>query len=102
MHMLLVVGAWLVVALYAAAGVASVVAGWVPWPARRRVVRPRLWGYGTLLTTLGLSLLLLLGPLEEAGAGVVAFAGYCALFLAGFVVQALAQRPGRDTTRTAS
>lgn len=102
MHLLIVVGAWLAVALFVAAGVASVVTGWVPWPARRRVVRPRLWGYGTLLTSLGLSLLLLLGPLEDAGAGTVAFCGYCALFLAGFVVQALAQRPGRDTTKTAS
>ncbi len=102
MHMLLVVGAWLAVALLVAAGVVSVVTDWVPWPARRRVVRPRLWGYGTLLTALGLGLLLLLGPMEEAGAGIVAFAGYCVLFLAGFVVQALAQRPGRDTTKTAS
>ncbi|MGW2704467.1 hypothetical protein [Streptomyces sp. NPDC001340] len=102
MHMYLVVSAWLVVVLLAAGGIASIVADWVPWPARRRVVRPRLWGYGTLVTTLGLSLLLFLGPFDDAGFGDVGFFGYIALFLAGFIIQALAQRPGRDTTRTSS
>ncbi|MFF4570631.1 hypothetical protein [Streptomyces sp. NPDC001410] len=102
MHMYLVVAAWLVVALLAAGGIASVAADWVPWPARRRVVRPRLWGYGTLVTTLGLSLLLFLGPFDDAGFGDVGFFGYLALFVAGFVIQALAQRPGRDSTKTSS
>ncbi|MFJ9864560.1 hypothetical protein [Streptomyces sp. NPDC101165] len=102
MHMYFVVAAWLAVALLAAGGIVSIVADWVPWPARRRVVRPRLWGYGTLVMALGLSLLLFLGPFDDAGFGGVGFFGYLALFLAGFIIQALAQRPGRDATKTSS
>lgn len=102
MHMYLVVAAWLAVALFAAVGIASIVADWVPWPARRRVVRPRLWGYGTLVTALGLSLLLLLEPSDAAGFGGVAFFGYLALLLVGFIIQVRAQSPGRDTTKTSS
>ncbi|MBP2049216.1 FtsH-binding integral membrane protein [Streptomyces griseochromogenes] len=101
MHMYLVVAAWLAVGLLAACGIASVVAEWVPWPARRRVMRPRLFGYGTLVSTLGLGLFMFLGPFEDAGFSVVPMMGWC-LFLVGSFVQLLAQRPGRDTTKTAS
>lgn len=102
MHMYLVVAAWLVTALLVAGGIASIAADRVPWPARGRVVRPRLWGWGTLVMALGLSLLLFLGPFEDAGFGGVAFFGYLALFLTGLIIQALARRPGRDTTKTSS
>lgn len=101
MHLYLVVAAWLAVALLAAGGIASIVADWVPWPARRRVLRPRLWGYGTLLGALGVGLFLFLGPLDDSGFGVLPIAGWC-LFLAGSIVQLFAQRPGRDATKTAS
>ncbi|MFG2885642.1 hypothetical protein ACGFYV_25685 [Streptomyces sp. NPDC048297] len=102
MHMYLVAGAWLVVALAAAGGIAAIATDWVPPWIRRRVVRPRLWGYGTLTMTLGLTLLLLLGPFEDAGFGAVGFFGYCGLFLAGGIMQALSQRPGGGPTKSAS
>ncbi|MGW1005132.1 hypothetical protein [Streptomyces sp. NPDC002520] len=102
MHMYLVVGAWLLTAVFAAGGIAGIVREWVPPWLRRRVVRPRLWGYGTLVMTLGVSLLLLLGPFEGAGFGAVSFFGYCGLVLAGGIMQALSQRPGEGPTKSAS
>ncbi|MEU1405108.1 hypothetical protein ABZ471_22590 [Streptomyces sp. NPDC005728] len=100
MHMYLVVAAWLAVALLASAGIASIVSDWVPWPARRRVVRPRLWGYGTLVGTLGLGLMFVQPP-DETGFGVLLITGWC-LFLVGMIIQLAAQRPGRRATKTAS
>ncbi|GAA3830311.1 hypothetical protein GCM10022403_074400 [Streptomyces coacervatus] len=101
MHIYLVVAAWLAVALLAACGIAAVVADWVPRPARRRVVRPRLWGYGSLVSTLGLGLWMFLGPLMDAGLSPLPVIGWC-LFMGGMIIQLLAQRPGRGATKTAS
>ncbi|MEU5534318.1 hypothetical protein [Streptomyces sp. NPDC020362] len=102
MHMFMVVAAWLAVALFAAGGIAGIRADWVPPWLRHRVVRPRLWGYGALLMTLGLSLLLLTGPLHVTRFGGFGFFAWSVVFLAGALLQVLSQSPGRNTTKTSS
>ncbi|WP_406006950.1 hypothetical protein OG440_12725 [Streptomyces sp. NBC_00637] len=96
LHWSLVVTAVVCVTVMAVVGGAAVTREWVPPFGRRRVLRPRLWGIGVLMSALGLSLFLSLGPL--AGHLTVNFfvppAGM-ALNLAGLGVQTLAQRPGR-------
>ncbi|MGW7385695.1 hypothetical protein [Streptomyces sp. NPDC054794] len=98
MHMYLVVASALCVALLAAAGTAAVATGWVaPW-GRRRVLRPKLWGWGSLVGAVGVGVFLFVGP-EGGGPsvgvrGVVAWCGW-GLFMVGLLVQFLAQRPGR-------
>ncbi|MEU6574414.1 hypothetical protein [Streptomyces sp. NPDC046805] len=101
MHIFLVVAAVLAVAVYAAAGVAAVAAGWMPPLARRNVVRARLWGYGALLSAFGLGLYLFLGPLEHHMFNAVPVIGWC-VWMGGMVMSSWAQRPGRDARRNAS
>ncbi|MEU4926566.1 hypothetical protein AB0G54_08680 [Streptomyces yokosukanensis] len=79
----------------------AVVTEWVPPFARRRVLRPRLWGYGTLVSAVGFALFMFLGPLADAGLDVLPATGWC-LWMAGMAVQYLGRRPGRTATRTAS
>ncbi|MGW7260924.1 hypothetical protein [Streptomyces sp. NPDC054834] len=101
MHMYLVVAAVLSVLLLAALGGAAVATDWVmPW-ARGRVLRPRLWGYGALLGAAGMALFMFLGPLADAGLSPLPVIGWL-MFMAGLGLQALAQRPGRGATRSAS
>ncbi|MGI5137260.1 MULTISPECIES: hypothetical protein [unclassified Streptomyces] len=90
-----------------AMGVAGAATGWSPSWAGRRILRPRLWGYGTLAGAVGMAAYLFLGPLSdspfahrpEAGVGL-------ALWMAGLVAQMLSGRPGRtpeaDSTKNAS
>ncbi|MGW3204512.1 hypothetical protein [Streptomyces sp. NPDC001135] len=101
MHMYLVVAAGLAVALLAVVGVAAAATDWMPPLARPRVLRPRLWGYGTLVSALGLGLYMFLGPLADAGLSALPLAGWV-LFMGGMIVQLLARRPGRPVTKTAS
>ncbi|MFJ6568300.1 hypothetical protein ACIQNU_12805 [Streptomyces sp. NPDC091292] len=80
--------------LAAAEGVAAVRTGWVlPW-IRRRVLRPRLWGYGMLITSIGVPLALttpvFLGR-SDALRDPVVFIGYV-LIVGGCVVQAFGYR----------
>lgn len=98
MHMYLVVAAAVAMALLAGAGIAAVTAGWVvPW-GRSRVVRPKLWGYGALLSAAGGTFFVFLGPLAGAY-GPLPWLGWLAL-MAGLGLQMLAQRPGREATKT--
>jgi hypothetical protein len=101
MYVFLAVAAGVAVAFMGVAGVAAVVAEWVPPVARRRVLRPRLWGYGSLATAVGLGLFLFLGPLADAGLAGFAGLGWC-LWMGGMAAQYLAQRPGRGATASAS
>lgn len=102
MHMFFVVAAVLAVTLMGVLGVLAVVGVWVPPVARRRVLRPRLWGYGALVNAVGLGLFMFLGPLADAGLEFLPALGWC-LWMGGMVVQFLAQRPGRPApTKTAS
>ncbi|GGW23606.1 hypothetical protein [Streptomyces alanosinicus] len=93
MNMYLMVGAPVVLGLLAVVGIASVTTGWVvPW-ARARVLRPKLSGYGALLSAAGWAVFIYLGPLGQ-GYGVLAWSGWLAA-MAGLGLQVLAQRPGR-------
>ena len=80
--------------LLAALGVVTVVTGWMPPMARGRVVRPELWGYGTLTLALGMGTGLSLRwwadslAMDNLG-GATAFA----LIILGGVLQWRAQRP---------
>ncbi|MGW2045382.1 hypothetical protein ACWCPF_09365 [Streptomyces sp. NPDC001858] len=78
----------------AVGGLAAVTREWVPPFGRRRVLRPKLWGIGTLMSALGLSLFMFLGPLASAPSAVnyfIPLAGMAVNF-AGLGVQMLAQR----------
>lgn len=102
MHMFLVVAAVLAVALMGVLGAMAVMAQWLPPVARVRVLRPRLWGYGALVSAVGLGLFMFLGPLADAGLEALPAVGWC-LWMGGMVIQFLAQRPGRSAaTKTAS
>ncbi|MFJ9138029.1 hypothetical protein ACIRRT_33710 [Streptomyces sp. NPDC102256] len=77
-------------------GVAAIAASWVPPLVRRRVVRPRLWGWGALSGSLGMSLFMLLGPFHGPDADMTPYAMTgMALFLVGQALQMLGQYPGR-------
>ncbi|MFJ1905845.1 hypothetical protein [Streptomyces sp. NPDC088156] len=85
------------VTIMAAFGIAAVTREWVPPLGRSLVLRPRLWGAGALMSALGLSLFVFLGPLAPGGRAVnfyVPLAGMAVNF-AGLGVQSLARRPGR-------
>ncbi|WP_330459614.1 hypothetical protein OIB37_23735 [Streptomyces sp. NBC_00820] len=101
MHILLVVGAALILAVYVAVGVAAVVSEWVPPLARRRVLWSRMWGYGALLSALGLGLFLFLGPLGRKGFSLPPLLGW-AVWMVGMLVQYLARRPHRMPEKTTS
>ncbi|MDX3801955.1 hypothetical protein [Streptomyces sp. AK04-3B] len=85
------------VTIMGAMGVAGVTREWVPPLGRRRVLRPRLWGTGALMSAGGLGLFMFLGPLATDRPVVnfyIPLAGM-AVNLAGLGLQTLARRPGR-------
>ncbi|MGW4569101.1 hypothetical protein ACWEN3_44510 [Streptomyces sp. NPDC004561] len=100
MHMFLVVAAALVVALMVGFGVAGITTGWVIPLGRRRILRPKLWGYGQLTGAVGLALWMFLGALPHRF-DVLPLVGWF-LFMGALGLQMLAQRPGRATTTSAS
>ncbi|MFI1923194.1 MULTISPECIES: hypothetical protein [unclassified Streptomyces] len=93
----LVVTAVACVTVMAVVGIAAVTREWVPPFGRRRVLRPRLWGAGALMSALGLGLFMFLGPMASHDLKVNLYVPPVgmAVNLAGLGVQALAQRPGR-------
>lgn len=93
MYMFLLVLGVLIVVLGVVLGVVTLTTGWVPRGARRRVVRPELSGYGTLLGAVGFGLFDFLGPLGESH-GYLPLLGI-AIFLTGSGLQIASQHPGR-------
>ncbi|MDN0195531.1 hypothetical protein [Streptomyces sp. S.PNR 29] len=63
------------------------------------MLRPRLWGYGTLVAEAGIGTFLFTGPLQAPDIRhmPIAAAGM-AVFFAGLCVQVLARRPGRTAS----
>ncbi|MEU5045250.1 hypothetical protein [Streptomyces griseorubiginosus] len=107
MHWVLMGLAVLAMTVVAAGGVAGITTGWVvPW-GRPKVLRPRLWGYGSLVTAAGGTVWSVLGPMAgppHLPSACVAWAGWV-LFMAGLLIQSRSHRPGRvpaDPTRTSS
>jgi hypothetical protein len=96
MHWVLVSLAVLAVSALAVMGVAGIALGRVPAWGRRRVLRPKLWGYGAVVSAVGMTGFMFLGPLSDAPPAYIALplAGMAANFV-GLVMQMLAQRPGR-------
>ncbi|MDX3578987.1 hypothetical protein [Streptomyces sp. FL07-04A] len=97
MHAILVGATALAVMVLAVGGAAGVTTGWVPPWGRPRILRPRLWGYGSLVTAAGATVWAFVGPLKGPphGASVyVAWTGWV-VFMAGLLVQLRARRPGR-------
>ncbi|MFF0136357.1 hypothetical protein ACFYRN_07910 [Streptomyces sp. NPDC005227] len=98
MHGYFVALAALVAAGVAGLGVAAIATYWVPPWFRRRVVRPRLWGWGALSGSVGMSLFMFLGPFHGPDADMTPYAMTgVALFVVGQALQMLGQYPGRIT-----
>ncbi|MGX4690040.1 hypothetical protein [Streptomyces sp. JNUCC 63] len=96
MHEVWVWGVVLVVTAGAVIGIAGITTGWVPPIGRKKVLRPQLWGYGTLTAAVGMGAFQYFGPLSTRPTshfdlGVVGLA----VFLLGAFMQILSQRPGR-------
>jgi hypothetical protein len=91
MHIFLVVLAELAVVVWLAAGVAAVTRGWIVPFVRKRVQRPKLWGYGALAGGTGAGLFVLLVD-QHGAAGNVALYGW-GLMTAGVITMFKSQRP---------
>ncbi|MGI5377971.1 hypothetical protein ACQEV2_27730 [Streptomyces sp. CA-251387] len=103
MHIYLVVAAALSLGLLGVLGIVTITTGWVVPFGRARVLRPTLWGYGSLVSAVGGAVFVFLGPLAETY-GPLPWAGWFVM-MAGLGLQMLAQRPGRgatNATKTAS
>lgn len=106
MHETLVIAGVVVVTAGLAIGTAAVTKGWLlPGRGSAKILRPRVWGYGTLLNQAGTGVFLFLGPLDESnhpGFFPFALAG-AATAMVGLYVQRRAQFPsGAGATRTSS
>ena len=85
----------LLIAVLAGAGVGAIARGWTPLVRRNRIARPRLWGYGLLVSDAGLAGLIFFGPyLSPHAHGGLAVAGTFVM-IAGIVVQQVAARPAK-------
>ncbi|MFD4950871.1 hypothetical protein [Streptomyces sp. NPDC058451] len=89
--------ALVVVAGGAAIGILAITTGRVPTVGRKKVLRPKLWGYGSLTAAAGMgTFLLCLGVLGSRPAAHfnLALVGMAVFFLGSFL-QYLSQRPAR-------
>ncbi|MET7382010.1 hypothetical protein ABZT08_24850 [Streptomyces sp. NPDC005526] len=96
MHPIPAVLAALFVSGLTAMGVAAIRTGWVlPWGAHK-ILRPRLWGSGSLVLAVGAALFM--SPVASPGLAdrfaVLPVVGW-AVFLVGLVIQMAARWPGR-------
>ncbi|MFF1813502.1 hypothetical protein ACFVXW_31080 [Streptomyces sp. NPDC058251] len=80
----------------AGAGVAAITTGRLPPLGSGSVLRPALWGYGAVLSAVGLALFLFLGPLHGPDIGMAPYAlTGTAVALFGSALQIASRRPGR-------
>jgi hypothetical protein len=83
----------LLIAVLAGVGAGAITRGWTPLVRRNRIARPRLWGYGILVSDAGLAGLIYFGPYSSPHSlGPLAVAGMC-VAITGIVVQQVAARP---------
>ncbi|MER5904245.1 hypothetical protein ABT150_29785 [Streptomyces mirabilis] len=95
MHLYLVGFVALAMTGLALMGIAGIITGWVPPGWRRRVLRPKLWGYGAVMGAVGMSLYMFIGPFRGPDLSMAPFAMTgMAMFFAGLWLQTLSQRPG--------
>ncbi|MFJ7074994.1 hypothetical protein [Streptomyces sp. NPDC098781] len=91
MHWIITATGVLAVSAGVMAGLAAIVAGWVPPWGRREVTRPTLWGYGTVVAAVGMAGFMFLGPLgTRPFAHMQLGTAGLAAFLAGTVMQVAA------------
>jgi len=87
----------LAVAALGGLGVVTLVTGWVaPW-GRSRVLRPKLWGLGSVISAAGMGVFMFTGPfhgLPDPALYPYAITGWLVFFV-GLAFQWRAQRPGR-------
>jgi len=93
-HETLVIAAVVVLTASLVIGGAAATTGWLlPGRGRAKVVRPRMWGYGTLVGQAGIGTFLLVGPLYGPSMQHVPYAmAGMAVFAYGLYVQRLATR----------
>lgn len=102
MRELLVILAVVVLTTGAVIGAVAITTGrLLPGAGRAKVLRPRVWGYGTLVAQAGMGVFLFLGPLRGSATYFPLSMAGMAAFFAGLYVQRLAQRPGRPGVPTA-
>ncbi|GLP68142.1 MULTISPECIES: hypothetical protein [unclassified Streptomyces] len=99
-HETLVILAVLVLTVGAGLSLAAITAGWIaPGAGRAKVLRPRVWGYGTLVAMAGIGTYLFVGPLQGPDMGHFPVAmGGMAVFFVGLYVQRRAFRPATKTS----
>lgn len=100
MHEVLVTVGIVVLTAGAVIGAAAIITGWIlPGPGRAKVLRPKVWGYGTLIGQAGFGTFLFLGPLRGPDIHNVPFAltGMAVAFL-GLYVQRQAMKPATKTS----
>jgi hypothetical protein len=100
MHDVLEILAVLLLVVGAVLSVAAITTGWImPGRGRAKVLRPRVWGYGTLVAMAGIGTYLFVGPLQgpDMGNFPVAMSGM-AVFAAGLYIQRQAMKPARKTS----
>lgn len=103
MHEMLVMAAVVVLTAGIAIGGAAATKGrLLPGRGRAKILRPKVWGYGTLLGQAGMGVFLFLGPLNGSrNTAFIPFAIAGAVaFMAGLHVQRRAQSPGRADDAT--
>ncbi|WP_159039671.1 hypothetical protein [Streptomyces sp. TP-A0356] len=97
MHVISLVAVSVILVLYAVAGVMALTTGRIlPFP-RGRVLRPRLWGSGALVSCAGVALLRFGSPARDTATAVAVFAVGMVVFVSGAVLQLLGQRVGRTS-----
>ncbi|MFK4098751.1 hypothetical protein ACI2L1_01435 [Streptomyces sp. NPDC019531] len=100
MHEVLEILSVLVLTTGVVLSVAAISVGWLtPGRGRAKVLRPRVWGYGTLIAMAGIGTFLFVGPLHGPDMGNFAVAmGGMAVFAAGLYVQRQSMKPARKTS----
>lgn len=96
MHRVLTGLAALTVTVVAVGGVAGIATGWVPPWGASRVLRPRLWDWGSLINATGAAVWIFVGPLNgppQGASAYVAWAGWV-VFMVGLPVRLRARHPG--------
>ncbi|MFG2464536.1 hypothetical protein ACGFXB_03545 [Streptomyces canus] len=99
MHDVLEILAVLLLATGAVLSVAAITTGWIaPGRGRAKVLRPRVWGYGTLVAMAGSGTFLFVGPLQGPEGNFPVSMSGMAVFAAGLYVQRQAMKPARKTS----
>lgn len=89
----------LLIAALAGVGIGAITRGWTPLVRRSSIARPRLWGYGILVSDAGLAAFVFFGPFQSPGdSRLASFALVGGIVVAaGLVVQNAAARPAKPT-----